>query len=453
VYLPLYHEKLFPWAEENRKAITDDGWASFMSANPEPMGDNGWWMWDGPHPNRHWDTGDFLGRYFGCPDGFDRFQSLAETACDVLSRVNAYDIPILTGTADWLWFVHELAFRHSPFFLGIDQRLWGFESTPTDEAFFAALDVWDQDKDGAIRWPIHPLVHRLTEDVFISSMTAIEIVADPESAIARNEPFDGYPFYLGRGSNSKPVMRQAVSTRIVSEAAMVALEPIDGQPNRLEFDGAFWRICFPYGNEDQPIPLVNCEAGCKHLAILLMHPNRRFKATDFFGVERRDAFEAKTEAISSESQKELVLKGDVSQKRISRRQTEEERKQQVAIKEWIEREEKNLVEAEAKGDHDEVKALRERLDTARKMLATASPGTDRRGLSSKQDHDRVMNALKRVFKAIDKHMPACGGHFRSKINGDNGIGYDMPENCRWVVSISETATSLPASGNTDRPEQ
>ena len=76
-YPPLYHQQLKPWSVKGEVSITERQWAAFIEN--EGLSDDSWCEWHGPFE-------DFLGIWYGSPEGIDTFRDLSDSLRVVLRR-------------------------------------------------------------------------------------------------------------------------------------------------------------------------------------------------------------------------------------------------------------------------------------------------------------------------------------------------------------------------------
>lgn len=156
-----------------------------MDAHAGSLDDLGWYEWDGP--NRR-----YLGMWLGQVDGLEAFRNLVESLCAVFRSeepdVEGLDIDFCTSEwCDWLPLLHDWAFRFQMPLLRSDMFLWQAEDESLDD-FYEFAQQWQT--NGDLPYPKHPLVWKLVDGVFTSSVSAIQAMLGPEGVISTNNPWE-----------------------------------------------------------------------------------------------------------------------------------------------------------------------------------------------------------------------------------------------------------------------
>lgn len=260
-YPPLFHQRMVPWSESGRVGITLSQWETFRRVESDSLDPDAWWQWEKPHSDD-----EYLGQWLGDPDGMEEFANLSESVAMVLIR-EVIDFDPLDFNAevncgkDWLHLLHNWAFKYQMPLLRSDMSLWGVENYELEE-FYDLAGQWETQDDGT-KFPRHPVVWRLIDNVFSSSMTALRAFLSTDSVIATNEP---WPI----------VERRVVTSTLANEDELATVEIGQGNQancHQMIFDGLHWRIISADGQDDF---LLKNEVRIKHIAMLLESPHERF---------------------------------------------------------------------------------------------------------------------------------------------------------------------------------
>lgn len=190
-YDPLFHQRFLPWDGLHESRIEDEQWLGFIEANRSVFDEDDWWECSPAYCGIGL-TGNFLNRWFGNPDGLDRFKRLVESALLVLraenfSGVDDSEIPFrFRHFEDWVSTIHNWAFRFQMPFLRSRMKLWNSDTQGT-QAFDELTKKWIE--NSGVSFPAYPLCWTLYDDVFTCSAMAIEAMCNPSLIKATNEPW------------------------------------------------------------------------------------------------------------------------------------------------------------------------------------------------------------------------------------------------------------------------
>lgn len=186
-YPALYHQRMVPWSEKGRVGITLSQWEAFRHAEFAQLDDKVWSQWDEPSRDD-----DYLGLWFGNGEGLAEFVDLSESVAMVLSQENLEFDPLdfncdIRHGSDWIQQLHDWAFKYQMPLLRSDMGLWGGDDCDLED-FYELAEEWYTLEDGT-KIPRHPVMWRLIDNVFTSSMAAIRAILAPDTVIATNEPW------------------------------------------------------------------------------------------------------------------------------------------------------------------------------------------------------------------------------------------------------------------------
>lgn len=267
-YGGLYHQRMFPMSEYRCCTITSQQWAAFKQAAGELEGEE-WWQWDGASSDE-----DYLCLWFGDPSGLEEFATLSESIEMVLSResINLEELNLGGGpiaVPGWVHYLHNWAFKYQMPLLRHDMYLWEAEDAELEE-WCELLEHWDTLDDGTT-FPRHPVVRRLVDNVFTSSMTAIRALLWPDLVIATNEP---WPVVGG-------IVQAASKVECATETVDNAERKLDPNCHQLIFEdvlcsivrsGTGQRLCFQK------------KVGFQYIAMLLKSPDKKFTPMEVYSI-------------------------------------------------------------------------------------------------------------------------------------------------------------------------
>src|SRR5690606_27899876 len=115
----------------------------------------------------------YPGLWFGDGEGLEEFANLSESVAMVLSQEAPDFDPLdfnlcVDHGSDWLVRLHEWAFKYQLPLLRSERTLWRAEDHELQE-FYELAEQWETLEDGT-KVPRHPVVWRLIDNVFTSSM-------------------------------------------------------------------------------------------------------------------------------------------------------------------------------------------------------------------------------------------------------------------------------------------
>ena len=245
---------------ESRYRPTRQSWEAFGVVNRTTCG-SGWSLWDGPSDGR------FFGCFFGDPQGWETFRSLAESAF-VLFCENRGDYHRKDGYNGWMEVICEIG-QTSPTPLLREKGCRAEPFVQFEDRLACCVPELFVDKDGD---PLsNPVCFELAHDVFLSSIAAIRCFVEPESVLLIGNQVEHLP---------------TVEASSVSEEVGPEPELKDTAFRRFDFDGATWHIEFNRGSESELgtfTPKKNEYVGLNYLRRLIMEPGKWMKAMEVEG--------------------------------------------------------------------------------------------------------------------------------------------------------------------------
>ncbi|MEZ5945163.1 MAG: hypothetical protein R3C18_27635 [Planctomycetaceae bacterium] len=269
---PLYHQQLKPWSANGEVRITEQQWVAFIENEGNGLSEEVWCDWHGPFD-------DYLGIWFGSPDGIDEFCDLIESVAMVLRREDFSNIDPLDlrvefeSLHEWLSTLHQWAMKFSlPLLRGFGE-VWNGEASDADE-YIRLIHSWGG--IGAVSYPLHPLVFNLQYNVYSSTLAAIRAILTPEFVTATNEAWP-----LSDVANSP-----RYSAGANSSFANVEVDNRGGESHahRILETTSNWCI-IPAGSETIITPKKN--AGLQRLAIMIEHPSKEFSPQELYPYGQR----------------------------------------------------------------------------------------------------------------------------------------------------------------------
>ncbi|QGJ68644.1 Hypothetical protein PBC10988_3050 [Planctomycetales bacterium 10988] len=427
-YLPLFHQRMVPWSELGQVGITPSQWQAFRRTEDERLSDDVWWQWDEPHSgNEH------LGQWFGDPDGMEEFSDLSESVAMVLSREAIdfdpldFDVEISGGTG-WIALLHDWAFKYQMPLLRSEMSLWGVESYELEE-FYDLAEHWDTSDDDT-KFPRHPVVWRLIDNVFTASMTALRALLKPDVVIATNEP---WPITMGLAETSAAIDGDGV----VGEKP---LQESKANCHRMNFDRLHWRI-IPADERD--VILLPNEVGVRHIALLLGSPDERF--TPMVMVRNNGVRPTQIRAICdklssheiADAASDLSVRDSLDwDEAVIDRECDDE------LRAEYKRLEDSLEDARELGNVKEVERLRPGFQALMKQFRMDHDRSGRIRLFQKSHWERsrknVGNAINRAIESIRKRSSALAEQVDAQIDRQSGFTYRpidaLPS---WTVSRTD----------------
>ncbi len=195
-FLPLFHRQVAAWSKQGVVPMAADQWDAFIKGESFLL-EGTWFDWHGPHEyfNSRW-----LGMWYGDPGGKDEFLRLCKSIASVLrmeTRIAGCEGGTLAvrGWPDWIFSIHDWAHRHQMPMLRSQLTIWNSSAPlPSDDwgdddlAVALAADRNWKSLDG-VRYPAHPYVRSLVDNVFTASRTALRALLRPEFVAATRMPW------------------------------------------------------------------------------------------------------------------------------------------------------------------------------------------------------------------------------------------------------------------------
>jgi hypothetical protein len=423
----LYHQRFLVPAFGGPSLISEDSFRQFVRAYTRSPA-NEWCAWERTPDGSYW------GRFHGAGDGLEEFERLAESAYLVLRELDEA-LPDDHGYHGWLNILHDMAHDQPTPLLRSRRGVWGLDAEPQDQEFSEVVDQWVTESDGEIEFPPHPVVNTLAHNVFTASMSAIELILDPEKAFLVGDWLDDFPLVL-RPAVQEPAaepsldagQRRASDDRQPAAAAQFEKPQID-----ISFDGATWKFWYSFaGVEERGDYTVDMLGFHLYEAILESDGQGALTSIKFWeaaGLHRPAVLLASTGTVD----------GDSDQRRIANAADEEQAIGLEGIGGDDQIDEDGLVAVRKKLDSLTVEMERcansERRAEIEQEIITikswVSRCLDHRGRSRKlvaSDEDRarkrITNRLKDARNLISKSMPTFAHYLLTTVRNDGGWSYD-----------------------------
>lgn len=268
--------------------------------------------------------------------------------------------------------------------------------------------------------PRHPVVWRLIDNVFTSSVTAIRALLWPDAVITTNEP---WPLSLFPPLFRNPVGGDGENTSDHSGSVSVS-------PNTFFYDGLHWRVRYELDDKEG---VFRGYEGLYRIVLLLQKP---FHFFDYPELSLRPSTENILDGsgeVEEDAQMQTHRRGiHVGDK------ADEEWKASTAkrLRELSE----TIGEAEARGAAQEAAALkqeREKLKRYRRKYLNKFGESRRDADEWEQDRKTVTKSINETIQRISDRMPVFGAHLKDSIRTDRGVIYDPPSpTVEWNVTIA-----------------
>lgn len=416
-YPALYHQRMVPWSEKGRGGINLPQWEVFRQAAFAQLDDDVWSQWDEPSAED-----DYLGLWSGDGEGLAEFVDLRESVAMVLSREDMDFDPFnwsceIQRGSDWLPLLHDWAFKHQMPLLRSEMGLWGCDEYDLED-FYELAEMWDTLDDGT-KIPRHPVVWRLVDNVFTSSMTAIRAMLWPDSVVTTYEPW--------------PVMRGEFLDLPLAEDADNSLadsrDSSTSKVNSLVYDGLLWTIC--YLKEPKTDRFRGYE-GFVRIAKLLQKP---FHFFEYHELSLKP--QTKNESGDSTTDRER----DQHARHVGTHSNDKadwEWKQSISMR--LKELSDLLQKAESSGKQTTIAELRREMQDVKRFRRQYlnKYGKSRKD-SDEWDQDRktVTKSLTETIKRISEKLPILGAYLQDHIRIDRGVIYEPPDsNEKWEVVIA-----------------
>ena len=174
-YRPLFHQRLSDPMLVGPDVISEAAFLEFKKANSQPP-DGEWESWERTPDGSYW------GRYHGNQAGLDEFERLAESAYLILQEFDT-ELPEGHGVHGWLNVIHDMARDFPTPLLRTRFGVWGVEPQPEGDKFDELVTSWRKSNETNVEYRPHPIFNLLVHNVFTSSISAIELILDPEKAL------------------------------------------------------------------------------------------------------------------------------------------------------------------------------------------------------------------------------------------------------------------------------
>lgn len=427
-YPALYHQRMVPWSEKGRGGISLPQWEAFRQAASAQLDDDVWSHWDEPSAED-----DYLCLWSGDGEGLAEFVDLSESVAMVLSRENVDFDPFnwsceIQQGSDWLPLLHDCAFKHQMPLLRSEMGLWGCDEYDLED-FYELAEMWDTLDDGT-KIPRHPVVWRLIDNVFTSSMTAIRAMLWPDSVIATYEP---WPVMRGEFTSPVPV--------IVTEELGVHEEcpSSDTSRHQLIEEELFWSVrCAETGQHFR----FETKIGFEYIAMLLRSSGIRVNPVDAYAMHGRKVQRVGAAAtrFGKEQRNEANFLLDSSNS-LGRNHSVIDLEADREIRDEYQRlmDELTRVGHPSHEDAEEVHKLDKELEMFKKMFIADHDENGKIRLFPKSDWEKprkaISNAIDRTLRDIRTKSQELAEQLHSQIDRTHGFCFrPNPRLPKWLVT-------------------
>ena len=361
MYRPLYHDRLVMWNAEDDGPLSDDSWLLFTDANMPDEDANEWWSWEQM-------PAEFgIGRYSGFSEGLQEFVKIAESAAILFDEMEL-DIGNISHRG-WLALLHEVAFSQQLPLLRCRLHPWGRSEFAIEELDELG-NQWHCTQNGIREYPLHPHTFSLIHSVFLSSMTLIESVLNPDSVVITSSAVD--PTFAGEFLKAPEVISDEETS--VRPPELHFNFPRDKNVFK-KISEKVWVVQFVEGGIEPEQGIVNEQIGFYHIQKLLSSEKQPVSYLDLYaaipvrGIELLAPHESRSVTrefeYSEESQGRHSSGGTGSNEMVSKETITNMRKHRKGLLAKIER---------AKLDGDEVALVKFQADllAAEKYLNSVS---------------------------------------------------------------------------------
>lgn len=251
-YPPLFHQRFSDAMLVGPDVISEVAFLAFQKAY-SPINTQEWALWQWTPDGSYW------GRFHGSENGLDEFERLAESAYLVLQEFDS-ELPEGHGVHGWLNVIHDMARDYPTPLLRTRYGVWGVESQPEGDEFDDLVTRWSSPDQNGVKYRPHPLFNLLVHNVFTSSMSAIELILDPQKALlVGDEWLDEFPVTIERDSDSAldADESQLLPDHSLSASVEPAIPvqkypaPVGSLPEikpviEMKFDDVNWNFCFQF---------------------------------------------------------------------------------------------------------------------------------------------------------------------------------------------------------------
>mgnify|MGYP000857341097 FL=1 len=413
IYPPLYYDRLMAWSPEGQQNISQEAWELFEKANALDE-EEAWEEWDGDP------AAGFYGRFYGDPAGLDEFRQLAESAylavCEMDSTLGEG-----RGYCGWLNMLYDIAFVYPTPLLRCDLTQWGFDNLGTEDEFDERAAKWSRKQQ---RYPKHPCHWSLIHNLFVSSMTAIQLTLDSGSAlVVTSAQLDDFPLKILKRTGPSDGEDTAIrpTEPITADAQHQSSSP--GSSNAayiFRCDGELWYFRFPGDEPPEGKPLPD-EKGFQHYAKVIAAYPKPIDALEIDPpkAERSDVIGS---WVKEKDQDPPVRDVENKQGRSEYREKKAAIKQfQEELAQTLQALEERLSAAEATGNQELADDLRYSIEQTKKLgreeiLQIEKPGKTGKPPPEEVARHRIRIAMYRCRKTLhEANMQRLAQHLRDYV--------------------------------------
>jgi len=436
-YPALYHQRLSDPLLVGPDVISVEAFLAFQKAYPQRSTDE-WVSWQRTPDGSCW------GRFHGSVAGLDEFERLAESAYLVLQKFDS-ELPEGHGFHGWLNVIHDMARDFPTPLLRTRNGVWGVDRQPVGERFDELVTNWKTTDESGIRYRPHPFFNLLVHNVFTSSMSAIELILNPEKALLVGEWLDDIPMMassFGGLPSSKPEhddSPQQTALSDVQDQLNEGSETVnEGKIARpiieMAFDGATWHFQYDFAGIKESGPITTDIKGFIFYQAILKHD----------GEERWTSLEFEKESGSARPKEFLSSTGTVDANAANRKavfDAEDDGEPVVLESASTDR----MIDDEDRFQlFKDISSLQEELETCQnpertefidqeleRLMARHSRSVNIRGQSrtvncseEEKARKRVTNSLSTARNTLMKSMPTLAYYLKKTVTNDNGWSYN-----------------------------
>ena len=224
----------------------------FMPDGPD-LKPNAWKLFiDANRSSKEWEEwhllpdGDGCGRFFGDPTGLSELKELLDSL-NLAASVFDFELDANGGWGQILNRIYKVAVLLGTPILRYRYSLWPDIEIPNGWDWDEMMYQLAETEDG--KYPLHPFRESLVYDMHFSTIAAIEIMLDPESALLLDDPDGDLPFVFPEDELDiaetpfPPASEQQEHTPSVSQSERKPAESTKYQFS-FESDG-YWHLRFP----------------------------------------------------------------------------------------------------------------------------------------------------------------------------------------------------------------
>lgn len=445
-YRPLYHEQLIhpvflpehPLAAkdespEEAEQLSTKEWKAFIAAHT-PSPDGKWQEWHGPIFDESY---EWLGRFFGDPEGLHEFKQLAESLFLVLRKIDSSAKG--EGFEGCLSKLHEIAANWPTTLLRSSERYWGLavDFDDSDLSIEESNQIVEAvGEHQGVQFFAHPIVESLHGSVFVAAAHFIEMIVDDDSTLFLSDMHFGEPNY--------PTLSVAKKSK--------KKEPADGDTPSSVSDGSSlfhfdderkqWHLVFRYGLTADEVEEAWLDDGAsvRYVAFAFDHPD---SAIPFANVLPERVTNALTAARGSFITQSESLDADGHMPSAAKANQGDTGELRAGYKKALSELQREIEEADDVGDTEDATRLRLKWDGLMKSYDQSFDKYGRERIHVSQDESRhrkrVGNGLDR-FKKMLTQLPAGERLIRFKAElsriiyrGRRCLEYHRGSNVTWSV--------------------